>query len=160
MKLQGSGGYLVCKTLENGDLEITLETGGKDGLRENIQDSADSMKMPFDSALTTDATMCDVFEGLLANTELEWCSSDITGDLTSAPMLAVYGEERLQTPAEAKAAERGLGPRMVGNWPDENGVVQTWVQEPAVYWYFADYQLVSPVEQLLEKGCTVFTLAR
>lgn len=42
--------------------------------------------------LNSDSALADFLEPLICNSELNWTSGDITGDLTDAPMLGIYDE--------------------------------------------------------------------
>lgn len=44
-------------------------------------------------SIQTNNTLCDFFEWLICNSELEWINPSQTGDLTAAPMLGIYRED-------------------------------------------------------------------
>lgn len=96
----------------------TLAIHATDADMEFIRDIASQCEN-FDS----NATMCDVFEDLIANSELDWIAPEEIGALTDAPI---------------------LGTR------DEDGI-------PREAWGFMDYQVRSPQEDLISKGCVIFT---
>jgi hypothetical protein len=47
-----------------------------------------------DGNIHLDSTMCDFLEQLTCNSELQWTCSEITGDLSNAPMLAYLAMRR------------------------------------------------------------------
>ena len=63
---------------------LVIECDDRAFLREIADERGDS----FDS----DETMYDLFERIVANSELEWIDPADTGDLTSAPMLGITDE--------------------------------------------------------------------
>jgi hypothetical protein len=78
------------------------------------------------------ADLYDVFEPLIANSELEWIDPSETGDLTSAPMLGIReGDSR-------DSVVRG----------EQYRILQRWA--------YMDYQVRSPVQDLIERGQAVF----
>lgn len=123
--------------LPNGNLRITFTEEERENLRA-IKDEP-----WFDS----DNNLFDILEPLTCNSELEWSSPEEIGALTSAPILATFGEERPLRPDE----EAGRGNRLVGN----NGR-ETLVQDVAQAWAFMDYAIRSVQQDLLEKGEAVW----
>lgn len=92
--------------------------------------------------ISSDAPMYDFFEHLTCNSELEWIDPSLTGDLTSAPMLGIFGEERVFTKEDATIPHRVTGPDMI--------------QEVEARWAFMDYAVRSVLEELRDKGQCVF----
>lgn len=41
----------------------------------------------------TDQDECEFLERLICNSELDWTDSRVTGDLTDAPLLCIWGDE-------------------------------------------------------------------
>lgn len=91
-----------------------------------------------------DATMHDCLEGLTCNSELEWISPADTGDLTSAPMLGILGDEQRDdaTPGGYRGTKVSTGP----------GMIQPILER----WAFMDYQVRSVLEDLRDTGKAVF----
>lgn len=87
-----------------------------------------------DEFFQSDATMEDFFEPLVCNSELDWVSPQFTGDLTSAPMLGIHGEEE--------------------DWNDD---LPNSDSRPILYrWAYMDYALRSPLEDLRLKREVIF----
>ena len=88
---------------------------------------------------------CEAMEHLLSNSELRWVTPDVTGDLTDAPLLAIFGET---TDTEAGP----YGSVFVGHWDDKN-----WHEPVLERWGYAPYALRSFLSDLLDAGEAVFT---
>jgi hypothetical protein len=89
----------------------------------------------------TDDFMYDLLENLVTNDSFSWIDSGVTGDLTSAPMLALLGDEEIGPHEDCN----GLYP--CGRWDDETRV------QPVLYrWAFMDYAVSTPQELLLADG--------
>ncbi len=95
----------------------------------------------------SDDFMYDVFEPLVCNSELTWISPEYTGDITDAPMLGILGEPQ--------PGKEGDG-RHCGVWDDANGVTQAWYEPVLKRWAFMDYQVRSPIQDLVKHGKVVF----
>lgn len=98
----------------------------------------------------SDTALFEALEPLLANSELDWVAPEITGDLTSAPILGVMGEP----------VPSNDGPP---NHPPAYGWTQTahglpWDEWTPILmrWGYADYQIRSPLQDLLEYGKVTF----
>lgn len=89
-----------------------------------------------------DATMADFLEPITCNSELEWIPEGTTGDLTTAPMLGIWGEEKPFNKGDETVAHRITGPNMVELLEDR--------------WAFEPYQVRSVLQDLMEKGEAVF----
>ncbi len=100
----------------------------------------------------SDAAMHEAFEHLVCNSELRWIAPEICGDLTEAPILGITGE-----PEPRDESRDGDGAILAGRWPDEAGMARTWVEPVIERFAFLDYQLRSPLLDLLEKGKAIFT---
>ena len=95
--------------------------------------------------------MAEFFEPLIANSELQWLPEGATGDLTSAPMLGILGEDM-----PAQKINREV--------PRHYGMIQCgfleWQSAIPAYsserWAFLDYALRSPLEDLRDKGVAIF----
>lgn len=103
-------------------------------------------------AFHSDDNLDEAFEHLLCNSELRWIRPEICGDMTEAPILGIIGE---QEPRDT--SRDGDGAIWCGRWPDKAGVARVWVEPVLERWAFLDYQLRSPLFDLLEKGQAVFT---
>ena len=105
-----------------------------------------------DEAFDSDDFMHELLEPLVTNGEFAWLPEGCTGDLTSAPMLGVLGDE-IPGPDNAEDAF-GAGLVPVGRWPHE-GRLQQMYQPVLKRWAFMDYQITSPQRELAETGeCT------
>jgi len=87
----------------------------------------------------------EALEWLLGNSELQWVSPEDTGDLTSAPMLGIWGEE-------SRDKSGPCGYLMTGG--DEKGLFYTPILER---WAFMSYQLRTITQDLRETGRAVLT---
>lgn len=86
------------------------------------------------------------FENLTSNDEFSWIPEGVTGDLTSAPMLGIYGEEEDEPDDYAD------------NWVG-SGLVDcgSAVVQPVLYrWAFMDYAVTTPMDALLNDGEAVW----
>jgi hypothetical protein len=93
----------------------------------------------------TDDFMYDLLEALVTNDSFSWTDSRWTGDLTTAPMLALLGDEEIGPHEDCS----GLYP--CGRWDGETRV------QPILYrWAFMDYAVTSPQEELLRTGEAVW----
>jgi hypothetical protein len=117
--------------------------------REELRELPEAIEPGSRHTIHSNATMCDYLEPLTCNSELEWTDSDITGDLTDAPMLAIFGEdERLPIGKEWDVLQGTmLAGRHGGN---------TWVRPVLERWLFADYMVRSVLEVLRDYGQVVF----
>lgn len=79
----------------------------------------------------SDADMYDVFEPLIANSDLEWIDPSETGDMTDAPMLGIRCDD----------------PDMPEGF-DTIRVLERWA--------YMKYESRSPVQDLIERGQAVF----
>lgn len=90
----------------------------------------------------SDKVTAEVFEHLLANSELQWIGPEVFGDLTDAPIIGVLGEE-----FETNDFRDGTGLVLVGQ---DGGI---FIVAPVLQrWGFMDYQVVSPQRALMYKG--------
>jgi hypothetical protein len=85
----------------------------------------------------------EALEKLIANSELEWIDPAETGDLTSAPMLGIWGSE------EENSREKSgpFGAVHVGG--DAGGA---WYAPIVARWAYMNYQVRSFLDDLIEKG--------
>lgn len=72
--------------LTNGDLRITIDK------TEQIDFQALALEDDFNS----DNTMHEIFESLVANSELDWANPEDIGCLTSAPILAIKEDDEIE----------------------------------------------------------------
>ena len=102
-----------------------------------------------------DDNMHEWFSGnthsLLNNSELSWTSSDYTGDLTSAPMICILGDD-MPLPDGLEKWDLLQGTHLAGHWDDT-----TWVQPILERWCFMDYMVRSVLQDLMEHDEAVFT---
>jgi hypothetical protein len=123
--------------LPNGNLRITFTKKERENLRA-IADEPD-----FES----DDKLHDILEPLICNSELQWSSPEEIGALTSAPILAIYGERRPVRSGETA----GRGNQLVGHW---DGI--TWIEEVQQAWGWIDYAVRSVQCTLIETGETIW----
>ena len=103
--------------IENGNLVITVTPEERAELCDLISEPG------FDS----DETMHDILEPLVTNDAFVWIDPAVTGDLTSAPMLAVLGDEQPGPDDADEALGSGLFP--VGRW-DHQGELRAACTSP------------------------------
>lgn len=94
----------------------------------------------------SDGFMHDVFESLVANSELMWINPSDTGDMTEAPMLGILGDE---TRLAKGASETGY---VLCGGDEHGGIYHPIISR----WAFMDYQVRSPVRDLADNGLVVF----
>lgn len=94
-----------------------------------------------------DNELHELFEPLTNNSELEWIDPAVTGDLTGAPMLGIYGEPVPGT--------EGHG-HYVGGWEIDGGVVVDHYAPVDHRWAFMDYAVRCVIEDLIDTGEVVF----
>ncbi len=128
---------------EHGNLVITVTPEEQAELTERLSEPG------FDS----DQTMHDVLEPLVTNDAFVWIDPSVTGDLTSAPMLAILGDEQPGPDDTADALGTALLP--VGRW-DHRGKLRSMYQPVVERYAFMSYQLTSPQRELAESGRCVF----
>ena len=121
-------------------LRITVDDEERQLLQEEKQNNED-----FES----DNFMHDLFETLIGNSEYEWVGPEVVGDLTSAPILGIWGEE-IEVGDEIQE-EIGSGWRITG----ANGK-KRFGQQIQNRWGFMAYQITSVQSELAEKGVAVF----
>ena len=98
-------------------------------------------------AIHTDATMFDAFERLIANSELEWVSPEVCGDLTDAPIVGILGDEM-------PCADPDNGSGFVLSGHDGSDTLARPVLER---WWFPAYQVQSVLAALRDTGQAIFT---
>ena len=54
-----------------------------------VDESERAELLELDETIHQDRTMCDFFDHLICNSELDWVRPEWTGDLTDAPMLGI-----------------------------------------------------------------------
>ena len=144
---------LAHEILPNGDLRIFFygdlqeRADLQSGLLAQRSDMNAYIEPGFSGPFGSDEVMYEVFEDLLANSELEWTRPEYTGALTSAPMLAIYGAD--------KPLKNGTNPDFVnitGHWDG-----QTWYSPIEKSWAYMYYELDSPQDALAERGEVIFS---
>lgn len=104
---------------------------------------------PFDS----DAFLHQLFEPLVTDGEFTWLPEDCTGDLTSAPLLGILGDEM---PGPDDTADTpGMGLVHVGCWT-HGGRLRQMYQPVLKRWAFMPYQVRSPQRDLADDGKCVW----
>jgi hypothetical protein len=101
----------------------------------------------------SDAFMLDLLEPLVTNDAFTWLYSGCTGDLTSAPMLGVMGDE-MPGPEDTEDA-LGMGLVHVGCW-HHKGQPRQMYQPVLQRWAFMSYQITSPQRELGVTGKCVW----
>jgi len=134
------------ETLPSGDLKISLEKGDRKRVFDGRRPT--DLKKP---NFCSDDFMCEVFEQLIANCELTWSRPEYIGALTSAPILAIYGDER-----PLKKGEDPAYHYICGRWEDRAGTLRTWTRDPVQAWGFMNYAIRSPQEDLFNDGFVIF----
>ena len=86
----------------------------------------------------------EVLEPLISNSELDWIPEGSTGDLTSAPMLGILGEEGVK---DHTVFLENFG--LVECGQDGHNI---FVRPIIARWAFMDYQVRSFLDDLAEKG--------
>lgn len=122
-------------------LTIKADENERQYLRDNFADEPSKSGADIKS-IHADQSMHEVLEHITCNSELEWIPEGTTGDLTSAPMLGIYGMERPFVKEDETIQHRITGPNMI--------------EELESYWAFADYQVRSVLQNLMEYGEVVF----
>ena len=129
---------MISEILENGDLKLIVDAEDQELLRVLQAEDPDGF--------CSDNTMLDWFDAFIGNSEYEWIIPEEVGALTSAPMLGMYGLERVRKNTDSPSI------RVAGSWDN-----RVWVLDVVSCWAFMDYQIVSVQERLLEIGEVVFT---
>lgn len=131
-------------------LTITVSPAEQEGLR--ALHASDPDKFDTDDAMFVVLAMFTNHECYF------WVDPSDTGDLTSAPILALFGEEEVgPSPEEAK----GKGLYLVGHFPPKPGEAIEYHYYPITHrWAFMDYQVTTPQRQLMDRGETTFTGGR
>lgn len=112
-----------------------------------IVDADEREMLERDEDIQSDKAMIFFMEPIVCNSELEWIEPAETGDLTSAPMLGIYSEEReANQPGDIHPRKRITG--------YHDG--KAWCQDVSERWAFLDYQVRSVLEDLRDKGRAVF----
>ena len=133
---------------EHGRLVITVTKQEQRLLKiAQRRDDEGRCEPPFDS----DAFMHELLEPLVTNDEFAWLPEGCTDDLTSAPMLAVLGEEMSGPDGDALA----MGLVHVGCWTHEGRLRQMY-QPVLRRWAFMSYQVTSPQRELAHTGKCVW----
>jgi len=106
---------------------------------------------PGETNIASDKAMHEFFEGVLANSELQWIDPSWTGDLTSAPMLGILGDDVAES--EVKSF-----PAPYHGWREIGFNGREKVFQPVLErWHYASYALRSPLADLMETGKCEFT---
>jgi len=131
---------------DHGKLVITVTKREHRSLKSaQRRDEHGQCKPPFDS----DDFLHELLEPLVTNEEYTWLHEGCTGDLTSAPTLAVLGEE-MPGPDDTEDT-LGTGLVHVGRW-HHNGRLRQMYQPVLKRWAFMAYQVTSPQRELAVSG--------
>lgn len=134
---------------ENKNLVITADEEDQRALQElNSEYEEKGMCFGCDDALYA------ALEQLICNSELQWSDAGTIGALTSAPVLAIFGEEMVIEPDSAYK-EHGI---CVGYQITGQDQEVMFGQKVIQAWAFMDYAVRSPQQDLLEYGEAVFQL--
>jgi hypothetical protein len=98
----------------------------------------------------SDKSLYEAFDALIGNSELQWVSPVVCGDLTEAPILGIWGDE--QWVSEHKD---GDGTILAG--ADHSRKEKPIMVQPVLErWAYMDYQIISPLQDLRDTGKAVF----
>lgn len=120
------------------------------GLLITIDKSEQAQLFELGESIHQDVTMFDFFEGLIANSELQWIDPKDTGDLTSAPMLGILGTDE-HAPRDYSTDQIHTGFIFTGQSGKAVRVARILKR-----WAFMDYQVLSVLEVLRDHGAVVF----
>lgn len=129
------------KILDNGNLRITAEAEERVDLHKLRAERREA-----NESFGTTADEADALEKLIANSELDWLPEGSTGDLTSAPMLGIYGE-----PQPLNALTARFGERVA-----THGSQGAWYEPITARWAFMDYQVKSFLDDMIFQGYADF----
>ncbi len=96
----------------------------------------------------SDDLLYDLLENMFTNDYFTWLPQGCTGDMTSAPMLGILGDE---LPGPTKEDTQCSGLYNCGRW-EVNGELRDIYQPVLQRWAFMDYAITSPQEELAERG--------
>ncbi len=102
----------------------------------------------FEPRFDSDDLLYNLLENMVTNDSYSWLSEGTTGDMTSAPMLGILGNE---TPGPPTAEAVCSGLYHCGRWEVE-GQLREMYQPVLQRWAFMDYALTSPQRELAETG--------
>ena len=134
---------------EHGSLVLTVSKKEQRFLKAAYRrDQKGQCKPSFDS----DDFLYDLLEPMFTDDCFAWLPEGTTGDMTSAPMLGILGDE-IPGPATSKTQCSGL--YHCGRWEVE-GERRQMYQPVLQRWAFMDYALISPQRELAETGQCVW----
>lgn len=142
--------WLIEATGTPGDstLIITVTTREqrrlKSYLRRDRKEKLASHELAFDSG----DLLYDLLQPMFTNDSYCWLPEGTTGDMTSAPIVGILGDE-MPGPAKDKAVCAGL--YHCGRW-EVDGDLREIYQPVLRRWAFMDYALTSPQRELAERG--------
>ena len=113
-------------------------------MRRNDKGKLDTFEPCFDS----DDFLADLLEPMFTDDCFSWLPEGTTGDMTSAPMLGILGDE-MPGPPSKEAECSGL--YNCGRW-EINGELRDMYQPVLQRWAFMNYALTSPQRELAETG--------
>ncbi len=96
----------------------------------------------------SDDFLYDLLESMFSDDSFTWLPEGTTGDMTSAPMIGILGDE-MPGPAPGRAQCSGLYP--CGRW-EVGGHLREMYQPVLQRWAFMDYAVTSPQRELAEHG--------
>ncbi len=138
--------YLKHHINKQGDLVIETDAEGQAELRQMHQDACKEER-PGIEAFESNNVMHDVFEYLICNSDYSWIRPEEIGALTDAPILGIRTEER--------PLKEGEDPHGFMHQTGSDGV-NTFVEDVERVWWYPNYCLRSPQEDLRDEGRVVF----
>jgi hypothetical protein len=122
---------IAWEELPNGDLRITVDDDVREEIKEKMHAGLSDEEVQMGvSAVPTEPMLWDVLEPMTANSEIQSVRPEEIAALTDAPILSDAGR-------------------------DDHGELQM-TPESKVWWY-PGYATRDPLDDLIEKGETVFT---
>lgn len=129
-------------------LVITVTKAEQRRLRAYMRRDRNGKLDRFEPRFDSDDFLYDLLENMFTNDCFTWLPEGVTGDLTSAPMVGILGDE-LPGPPTEEAVCSGL--YNCGRWEIE-GQLRDVYQPVLRRWGFLNYALTSPQQELAETG--------
>jgi hypothetical protein len=102
----------------------------------------------FEPRFGSDDFLYELLEPMLTDDCFTWLPEGTTGDMTSAPMIGILGDE-MSGPSPGEAECSGLYP--CGRW-EADGALREMYQPVLRRWAFMNYAVSSPQQDLAETG--------
>jgi len=129
-------------------LIITVTTREQRRLKSYLRRDRKVKRASHEPAFDSDDLLYDLLEPMFSDDSFCWLPEGATGDLTSAPMVGILGDE-MPGPPKDKAVCAGL--YHCGRW-GVDGELREIYQPVRRRWAFMDYALTSPQRELAEHG--------